>query len=40
MSSQIPEKKKVSQAIKDEWAKIKAFGWKKGIDYVWFYYKH
>ncbi|MBQ4322015.1 MAG: hypothetical protein IJC35_07225 [Oscillospiraceae bacterium] len=40
MASQIPEKKKVSQAIKDEWAKIKAFGWKKGIDYVWFYYKH
>ena len=39
MASQIPQKKKLKQAIRDEWAKIKSFGWKKGIEYIWDYYK-
>jgi len=39
MASQIPEKKTVKQSIRDEWAKIKSFGWKDGIQYVWDYYK-
>ncbi len=39
MASQIPEKKKWTQRVKDEWAKIRSFGWKDGITYVWDYYK-
>ena len=39
MASQIPEKIKWTQRVKDEWAKIRSFGWKDGIAYVWDYYK-